>query len=67
MSAIFKTPHYKAIARAPTKAKEGNPLDLIDFNFVVEALADLFKRDDPRFERKRFEQACGLRCTLFER
>jgi hypothetical protein len=58
MSAIFGEPHYEAIAQALCEAKEGNPLDLIDFNVVVEALADLFERDDPRFDRKRFEAAC---------
>ena len=59
MPAIFGKPHYKAIAQALCEAKEGNPLDLIDFNVVVDALADLFERGDPEFDRKRFEHVCN--------
>jgi hypothetical protein len=60
MSAIFTKPHPQAIAQTLCEAKEGNLLDLIDFNVVVEALVDLFERDNPRFDRKRFESACGV-------
>jgi hypothetical protein len=60
MSAIFNKRHYEAIAEALNEARDGNPLDLLDFNVLVEALANLFSRDDPRFDRKRFEDACGI-------
>ena len=60
MSAIFKKPHYEAIAEALNEARDGNPLDLLDFRVLVEALADMFSRDDPRFDRKRFERACDV-------
>jgi hypothetical protein len=60
VSPIFEKRHYEAIAETLNEARDGNPLDLLDFNVLVEALVDLFSRDDPRFDRKRFQHACGV-------
>jgi hypothetical protein len=57
MSPTFKKPHYEAIVEALNEAREENPLDLLDISVLVEALANLFERDDPRFDRKRFARA----------
>lgn len=44
--------HYEAIAKAIRESTE--PIAL------VELLMDIFEHDNPRFDRQRFLEACGL-------
>lgn len=49
----FTKQHYEAIAETLL------PLDIVlSLGQVIEALADTFARDNPRFEREKFYKAC---------
>jgi hypothetical protein len=48
---------YITIAEAVAGALE---MGASDYELLVERLSDVFERDNPKFDRERFEQACGL-------
>lgn len=61
---MFTRKHYKAIAKI-TDSKtcvqilSDNPFDYLLKNQVIDALADMFEEDNPRFDRDKFIKACG--------
>jgi hypothetical protein len=58
MTSLFSRRHYEAIAATMLAVNEtlgdGNMVD------AATAMADLFQGDNPRFDRTRFLEACGL-------
>lgn len=50
--------HYRALAGALLPAREG--MLASDFARLVDRVADVLQADNPRFDRDRFETACGL-------
>ena len=52
--------HFEAIARIAREVKQGvetqGGVDAVDA--LVEKLSDLFKDENPRFDKARFKQAC---------
>jgi hypothetical protein len=57
----FAKRHYEAIATAMQEAKrltEYNGYDNIGWQFALAELSRSFMRDNPRFDRDRFERAC---------
>lgn len=59
---MFTRQHYKAIAEIVKKntARTGEIMVYIKRADVVCDLADYFAQDNPRFDRDRFLEACGL-------
>ena len=49
---------YIAIAEAVAPC--GLEMGASDYELLVERLSAVFERDNPSFDRERFEQACGL-------
>ena len=49
---------YIAIAEAIVPC--GVEMGASDYELLVERLSAVFERDNPSFDRERFEQACGL-------
>ena len=54
---MFERRHYEAIAKT---LAGGNNGDMATFH-AAHDLADMFERDNPRFNRARFLAACGLK------
>lgn len=54
--------HYEAIAEvlAAERAISGTALGRIAVVNITHSLADVFKRDNPSFDRERFYKAVGL-------
>lgn len=52
---IFAKRHYEAIAAAIRALNNDLP---IQKNAVIEDLAEMFARDNPRFKNERFWRAC---------
>lgn len=53
--------HFEAIARIIREVKQGvetqGGVDAV--NDITEKLSTFFKQDNPRFDKNRFEEACG--------
>jgi len=49
---------YVSIAEAIVPC--GLEMGVSDYELLVDRLGDVFERENPRFERERWEQACNL-------
>ena len=58
---MFSKRHYQAIADALRK-HVGEEVEKVSYPkvMIVVELADTFEKDNPRFDRARFIEACGL-------
>ena len=55
----FKRTHYQMIAETLQRSKlNGNPSYEVQWDVIVEDLADMFKQDNTAFQKDRFERAC---------
>jgi len=50
--------HYQAVGEILSHFPEGSPT--ASMSKMAESFADMFARDNPRFDRARFYEACGL-------
>jgi len=62
---MMSSKNYQAIARELANCKPLKALDsygdrVLQFYYCVGAVADAMARDNPRFDRNRFYQACGI-------
>lgn len=57
--ADFQQRHYEALARLMQECKaEHNTDQLGGLDMAIRKLTDMLARDNPRFDRGRFERAC---------
>lgn len=50
--------NYLAAVQVIKAGNYGRPYNCTEFACVVDAFAKFFEQDNPRFNRKRFEDAC---------
>ena len=58
---MFTKQHYKAIAEIIRQALYNSDLSTPQYKGVVYDFADYFAGNNPRFDRKKFLDACGLK------
>ena len=61
---MFSEQHYIAIANIIKDLRQPNPTQpgytVVDTRSLTARLADLFKNDNPLFDRNKFIKACGI-------
>ena len=57
---MFSKRHYQAIADALSRTSTYSSQGQSQKVMIVVELADTFEKDNPRFDRARFIEACGL-------